>query len=56
MDETLVQIEESQAGLRDSIERARDLAEETERLVSKHRAEASKETEAEPRDQRPRAD
>jgi hypothetical protein len=42
MTETLVEIEEAQAGLRDSIERARDLAEETDRLVHKHRREAAK--------------
>jgi hypothetical protein len=39
MDETLCEIEEAQAALRDSIERARDLAEETDRLVHKHRTE-----------------
>jgi len=39
MNETLCEIEEAQAALRDSIERARDLAEETERLVLKHRLE-----------------
>jgi hypothetical protein len=42
MDETLIEIEEAQAGLRDSIKRARGLAEETERLVLKHRSEVSK--------------
>jgi hypothetical protein len=38
---TLSEIENAQAGLRDSIERARDLAEESERLVLKHRIEAA---------------
>jgi hypothetical protein len=42
MAETLIEIEEAQAGLRDSIERARDLTEESERLVLKCRAEAAK--------------
>jgi hypothetical protein len=42
VDETLIEIEAAQAGLRDSIVRARDLAEETERLVHKHRCEAPK--------------
>ena len=42
VDDTLIEIEEAQAGLRDSIEQARGLAEETERLVLKHRAEAPK--------------
>jgi hypothetical protein len=41
-DETLIQIEETQAALRDSIERARELAEESERLVRKHRKETAK--------------
>jgi hypothetical protein len=40
MDQTLFEIEEAQEALRFSIERARDLTEETERLVLKHRAEA----------------
>jgi hypothetical protein len=39
MDQTLVEIEEAQEALRDSIERARDLTEETERLVLKHRTD-----------------
>ena len=42
MAETLVEIEEAQAALRDSIERARDLTAETDRLVLKHRIEAAK--------------
>jgi hypothetical protein len=41
MDETLVEIEEAQAGLRDSIERARDLTEETDRVL-KHCTEPAK--------------
>jgi len=42
MEETLLEIEEAQAALRDSIERARDLAEETDRLVLRNRVEAPK--------------
>ena len=42
MAETLLEIEEAQAMLRDSIARARDLTEDTERLVLKTRAEAPK--------------
>jgi hypothetical protein len=42
VEETLVEIEAAQAGLRDSIERARDLAEETDRIVHKHRCETPK--------------
>ena len=42
MDETLIEIEESQAALRDSIARARDLAEQTDRLVLRNRVEAPK--------------
>jgi hypothetical protein len=42
VDETFIQIEETQAALRDSIERARELAEESERLVRKHRKETAK--------------
>jgi hypothetical protein len=42
MAETLIEIEEAQAGLRDSIERARDLTEEVERLVLRHRDEPAK--------------
>ena len=42
VDQTLIQIEETQAALRDSIERARELAEESERLVRKHREETAK--------------
>jgi hypothetical protein len=42
MEETLFEIEEAQAALRDSIERARDLTEETDRLVLKHRTETAK--------------
>ena len=39
-DETLIRIEETQAALRDSIERARELVEESDRLVRLHRGEA----------------
>ena len=42
MDVTLFQIEESQAALRKSIARARDLTQATERLVLKRRAELAK--------------
>ena len=42
MDDNLIEIEEAQAALRDSIERVRDLTEETERLVLKHRSQAPK--------------
>jgi hypothetical protein len=41
-EETFIQIEETQAALRDSIEKARALAEESERLVRKHRKETAK--------------
>ena len=42
MTETLFEVEEAQAGLRDSIEQARDLTAETERLVLRHRIQAAK--------------
>ena len=42
VEETLFEIEAAQAGLRDSIEQARDLADESDRLVLKHRAETAK--------------
>jgi len=42
MAETLCEIEEAQAALRDSIDRARDLVEETDHLILKHRIEAAK--------------
>ena len=42
MIETLCEIEAAQAALRDSIERARGLTEDTERLVLKHRTEMPK--------------
>jgi hypothetical protein len=42
MAETLIEIEEAQAGLRDSIERATDLAEESQRLILACRSEAAK--------------
>jgi hypothetical protein len=38
-DETLIQIEETQAALRDSIEQAKRLADQSARLISKHRDE-----------------
>jgi hypothetical protein len=38
-DETLIQIEETQAALRVSIEQSKKLADETARLISKHRDE-----------------
>jgi hypothetical protein len=41
-EETLIRIEETQAALRHSIERARELAEESERLVRKHRKESAR--------------
>jgi hypothetical protein len=39
MEQTLCEIEAAQEKLRDSIERTRDLTEETARLVLKHRSE-----------------
>lgn len=42
MEQTLIQIEETQAALRDSIERAKELTEESARIVRKHRAETAK--------------
>lgn len=42
MDETLIRIEETQAALRDSIERAKELAEESDRLLRRHRKEVVK--------------
>jgi hypothetical protein len=38
-DETLIQIEETQAALRDSIEQAKKLAEDSARLISRQRDE-----------------
>ena len=40
-DEVLDRIEENQAALRDSIEQARELAEESDRLVRLYRGEAA---------------
>ena len=40
-DETLNRMEKMQAALRDSIERARDLAEQSARLVRRHREHRS---------------
>jgi hypothetical protein len=39
-DDSLIQIEETQAALRDSIEKAKALTKESERLVRKHRQES----------------
>lgn len=44
-DDTLIKIEETQAALRDSIEQAKQLADDSARLIKKHRAEIA---EAEP--------
>jgi hypothetical protein len=41
-EETVILIEETQAALRDSIEKARELAEESERLVRQHRGAMAK--------------
>jgi hypothetical protein len=41
-EKTFIQIEETQAALRDSIEKARELTEESERLVRKYRKETAK--------------
>ena len=38
-EKTLSKIEETQAALRESIENAKDLAEQSERLIKKHRRE-----------------
>ena len=38
-DETLNKIEETQAAMRESIETAKDLAEQSDRLIQKHRKE-----------------
>jgi hypothetical protein len=40
-DETLIKIEETQTALRECIERAKNLSEQSERLVRKHRDEMS---------------
>lgn len=40
--DTLAKIEEAQAALRDSIEKSKAQAEESERLVRKHRKEIAK--------------
>ena len=45
--ETLIQIEETQSALRYSIEQAKALAEESERLVQQHRAEGVQSTDHE---------
>jgi hypothetical protein len=41
-DEPLIQIEETQAALRESIEKAKKLADESARLIDKHREEIGK--------------
>ena len=38
-DDTLIQIEETQAALRDSIEKTKELAAESDRLIRRHRDE-----------------
>jgi hypothetical protein len=38
-DETLSRIEETQAALRESIEQARELADESDKLIRRHRQE-----------------
>lgn len=47
-DETLIQIEETQAALRDCIEQAKGLVEESERLVRRHREAPAKAKPANP--------
>jgi hypothetical protein len=42
IEESIFQIEATQAALRESIEKARQLADESERLVRKHREEIAK--------------
>ena len=39
VEETLIRIEETQAALRGCIEKARELAEDSERLIRRHRTE-----------------
>ena len=39
-DETLVRLEETRAALRDSIEKTKELAADSERLLRRHRAES----------------
>jgi len=41
-DETLIKIEETQAALRDSIEQAKKLADDSAKLIKKHRNEIAK--------------
>ncbi|HET9429517.1 MAG TPA: hypothetical protein VFO69_14280 [Allosphingosinicella sp.] len=40
--DTLARIEESQAALRDSIDKARTLADESDRLIKRHRDEIAR--------------
>jgi hypothetical protein len=42
VEQTLIQIEETQAALRDSIARAKELTRDSERLVRQHRDETAK--------------
>jgi hypothetical protein len=42
VEQTFIQIEETQAALRDSIARAKELTRESERLVRRHRQETVK--------------
>jgi hypothetical protein len=42
VEQTLIQIEETQAALRDSIERAKELTEDSARIIRKHREETVK--------------
>ncbi len=41
-EDTLIRIEETQTALRGCIEKAKELAEDSERLIRRHRAEAVK--------------
>ena len=41
-DDTLIQIEETQAALRDSIEKTKELAADSDRLIRRHRQEITK--------------
>jgi hypothetical protein len=42
-DDTLIKIEETQAALRETIEQAKQLADDSDRLIKKHRAEIAQE-------------
>jgi len=41
-DDTLIQIEETQAALRESIEKTKELAADSDRLLRRHRRETAK--------------